>query len=177
MTIFSTIYEAVLNLAEHPHAPIYLSLLSFIEAVFFPIPPDLMLIPMSISRPQFAFRYATLTTLTSVLGGIVGYLLGMYFMHLLEPYLVQFGYQAAYYKVKHWFLFWGFYTLFFTGLTPIPYKVFTLASGAVGMPVLPFIFASLVGRGSRFYLVSALVRVGGEKMRQAIKTYINWMGG
>lgn len=176
MRLFSTLYDQMLKWAAHRHAPIYLGFLSFMEASFFPLPPDLMLAPMSISQPSKAWWYATVTTLCSVLGGILGYFLGMFFISLIEPYLIQLGYQAAYYKVQHWFLSWGFYALFFAGFTPIPYKVFTIASGAVGLPIFPFIAASLVGRASRFYLVSGLMRVGGDKMKDRLRKYIDWFG-
>ncbi len=176
MRLFSALYDRMLQWAQHRHAPLYLVCLSFVEASFFPLPPDLMLAPMSISRPQKAWWYATLTTLSSVLGGIVGYLLGMFFISLIEPYLIQMGYQVAYYKVQHWFLLWGFWALFFAGFTPIPYKVFTIASGAVGMPVVPFVLASLVGRASRFYLVSGLMRAGGTRMNNQLRKYIDWFG-
>jgi membrane protein YqaA with SNARE-associated domain len=176
MRLFSALYDQMLKWAQHRHAPIYLACLSFTEASFFPLPPDLMLAPMAISQPNKAWWYATLATVSSVLGGVFGYLLGMYFISLIEPYLIQIGYQAAYYKVQHWFLIWGFYALFFAGFTPIPYKVFTIASGAVGMPLFPFVGASLIGRASRFYLVSGLMRVGGVKMKDQLRKYIDWLG-
>ncbi|MBA2653844.1 MAG: DedA family protein [Gammaproteobacteria bacterium] len=176
LSIFSSMYDRVLGWSEHPKAPYYLAFLSFSEASFFPIPPDFMLAPMSISKPQRAWWYATVTTLSSVLGGIFGYLLGLFFISLIEPYLVKLGYEVVFHKVQHWFLTWGFWALFFVGFTPIPYKVFTIASGAVGMPMLPFILASMVGRGSRFYLVSALMRMGGKKMKNHLRVYIDWMG-
>lgn len=171
--LFANLYDRILVWAEHPHACLYLACLSFSEASFFPIPPDFMLVPMAISKPKKAWWYATITTLTSVLGGIAGYLLGMFFIHLIEPYLFSLGYEAAYHKVQRWFLAWGFWALLFAGFTPIPYKVFTITSGAVGMPLLPFILASLAGRGSRFYLVSGLMRVGGEKMKNTLRRYID----
>jgi membrane protein YqaA with SNARE-associated domain len=177
MRLFSALYDQILRWAGHRHAPIYLAFLSFIEAACIPMPPpELMLAPMSISQPEKAWWYAALTTISSALGGIVGYLLGMFFIALIEPYLTHLGYQAAYYKVQHWFLTWGFYALFFAGFTPIPYKVFTITSGAVGLPLFPFMVASLVGRGSRFYLVSGLMRVGGPKMKDQLRKYIDWFG-
>lgn len=175
MRLFSALYDRVLRWAEHRYAPYYLAVLSFSEASFFPVPPDFMLAPMTISKPKNAWWYATLTTISSVCGGVFGYLMGLFFISLIDPYLVKFGYETAYLKVQHWFLLWGFWALFFAGFTPIPYKVFTIASGTVGMPILPFIFASLVGRGSRFYLVSALMRVGGDKMKNVLRTYIDWL--
>lgn len=176
MRLFSSLYDRMLIWSQHRHAPVYLACLSFVEASFFPLPPDLMLAPMAISTPKKAWWYATLTTLSSVLGGILGYFLGMFFISLIEPYFVHLGYQVAYHKVQHWFMIWGFWALFFAGFTPIPYKVFTIASGAVGMPFLPFILASLVGRASRFYLVSALLKLGGPKVNDQLRKYIDWLG-
>lgn len=176
ISLFSSLYDRMLAWAEHPHAPVYLACLSFSEASFFPIPPDVMLAPMAISQPKRAWFFAALTTLSSVLGGVFGYLLGHLFIGIIEPYLIKLGYEAAYHKVQHWYLTWGFCALFFAGFMPIPYKVFTIASGAVGMPILPFVFASLIGRGSRFFLVSGLMRLGGEKMRDKLRVYVDRLG-
>lgn len=176
MRLFRSLYDKMLQWAEHRHAPIYLAFLSFIEASFFPLPPDLMLAPMTITQPKRAWRYATLTTISSVLGGIFGYVLGMFFISLIDPVLIDLGYQATFLKVQHWFLLWGFYVLFFCGLTPIPYKVFTVASGAVGLPLLSFVLASVVGRSIRFFLVSGLIRLGGPKMKDYMRNYIDWVG-
>jgi membrane protein YqaA with SNARE-associated domain len=166
-----SLYQKATVWAEHPHALYYLAFLSFSEASFFPIPPDFMLAPMTLSQPKNAWRYATVTTLSSVLGGLLGYFLGMFFFDLLHPYIVLLGYEAAFDKVKHWFLTWGVWALFFAGFSPIPYKVFTLSCGAAGMPLVPFILASCVGRGSRFYLVSGLIWLGGERMKDKLKLY------
>jgi membrane protein YqaA with SNARE-associated domain len=174
--LFAFLYDRILNLAKHRHAPIYLACLSFSEASFFPLPPDFMLAPMAISRPKNAWWYATLTTLCSVLGGVFGYFLGMFFITLLQPYLIQMGYEPAFHQVQQWFLKWGYWALFLAGFTPIPYKIFTLSSGAVGMPLIPFILISFLGRGSRFYLVSGLIWAGGEKMKNSLRTYIDWVG-
>lgn len=176
MRLFSAFYDKILGWAQHRHAPIYLACLSFTEASFFPIPPDLMLAPMAIAQPKQAWWFATLTTLSSVLGGIFGYIIGMFFIVLIEPWIIRVGYLETYTHVQHWFDIWGFWALLLAGFTPIPYKLFTIAGGAVGMPILPFIMASLIGRGSRFYLVSGLVILCGEKVRTSIRYYIDWIG-
>jgi membrane protein YqaA with SNARE-associated domain len=176
MRLFSALYDRVFKWSAHRHAPWYLAGLSFVEASVFPIPPDVILAPMTISKPKFAWRYAALTTSCSVLGGAIGYALGSFFMGLIEPTMFKLGYAVAYHKVQHWFLTWGVLTLLFAGFTPIPYKIFTLASGAVGLPFLPFMLASVVGRGSRFFLVATLMRLGGEKMFNHLRVYIDWLG-
>jgi membrane protein YqaA with SNARE-associated domain len=176
MRIFSAIYDKVLSWAEHPHAPYYLVGLSFTEASFFPIPPDLMLAPMALSQPKRAWWYATLTTIFSVLGGLFGYLLGMFFITLIEPAIIYFGYLDTYHTAQSWFQTWGFWALLCAGFTPIPYKLFTIAGGALGMSIFPFIAASIIGRGGRFFLVSALILMGGEKMKNALRRYIDWLG-
>lgn len=176
MRIFSALYDRILAWAAHRYAVYYLAGLSFIEAFFFPIPPDFMLAPMSISRPKKAFWYATLTTVSSVCGGILGYCLGMFFIKLIEPYLIQFGYEQIYHQVQHWFLTWGIWVLLFAGITPIPFKIYTITSGAVGLPFIPFIFACTVGRGIRFYFISTLMWWGGEEMKTKLRRYIDWVG-
>lgn len=176
MRFFSPIYDKVLHWSQHRHAPIYLACLSFIEAAFFPIPPDVMLAPMSLAKPQKAWWFATVTTLFSVLGGLFGYLLGMFFISLVEPTIIKFGYLDTYHQVQLWFQHWGFFALFCSGMTPIPYKLFTIASGAVAMPLIPFVFGSLIGRGLRFFLVSGLMLWGGDKMKNTLRNCIDWFG-
>jgi len=176
MKIFSHLYEMVLRWARHPCATWYLAALSFAESSFFPIPPDVMLAPMSLAQPQRAWRYAALTTITSVLGGIFGYLIGMFAFELVEPWLHQFGYWDSYQTAVKWFGEWGFWVVILAGFSPIPYKVFTIAAGTVGMLFLPFILASIIGRGGRFFLVAGLIRWGGERMDRLLRSYINHLG-
>jgi len=174
--LFSRLFERAMGWARHRHAPAYLAGLSFAESSFFPIPPDVMLAPMALANPQRAWRFAAITTLFSLLGGVAGYLLGMLAFDLIEPYLHQFGYWERYQLARGWFDEWGIWVIFIAGFSPIPYKVFTLTSGVVGMAFLPFVLASLVGRGARFYLVAGLMRLGGEKMEARLKQYMDWLG-
>lgn len=166
----------MLRCSRHKHAPYYLGSMSFMEASFFPIPPDVMLAPMSLANPQRAFSYATLTTITSTLGAIFGYVLGMFFLQLISPLIVEFGYQAHYEQVKTWFDTWGIWVVFIAGFSPIPFKLFTIAAGALSMPLLPFIVVAFIGRGARFYLVSGLMKWGGAPMEQFLRKIVEWVG-
>lgn len=176
MRIFSALYARAMIWANHRHAPWYLGGLSFAESSFFPIPPDVMLAPMSLARTDRAWWYATLTTVTSVLGGLFGYLIGVLAIDAVLPLLVEAGYGARYEQVIDWFATWGVWVVFIAGFSPIPYKLFTIAAGASAMPLLPFALASLVGRGARFFLVAGLMRWGGAPMERALRTYIDRLG-
>ncbi len=161
---------------QHRHAPWYLGMLSFAESSFFPIPPDVMLAPMSLAKPDRAWRLALLTTVTSVLGGLLGYLLGLLVFDLIEPLLHRSGYWDHYQQAQAWFDAWGFWAIFLAGFSPIPYKVFTITAGAIAMPLAPFIVASAIGRGARFFLVAALMRWGGARMESVIRANIDRLG-
>ncbi len=176
MKLFTTLYDKVMRWARHPHAGWYLAGLSFAESSFFPVPPDVMLAPMSMARPQRAWRLALLTTLASVAGGMLGYLIGWLAFDLVEPLLREWGYQAAYEQARAWFGEWGFWAIFIAGFSPIPYKVFTITAGVVAMPFLPFLVASFVGRGARFFLVALLMAWGGEAMEQRLRRWVDWIG-
>ena len=166
MKIFSTLYAKAMNWARHPKAPWFLGGLSFAESSFFPVPPDVMLAPMSLAKPNKAWYYASLTTITSVLGGILGYFIGLFAFDMIEPILHNYGYYDRYELAKSWFESWGFWAIFLAGFSPIPYKVFTIASGVVGMAFLPFVIASFVGRGLRFFIVAGLMAWGVEPMEK-----------
>jgi membrane protein YqaA with SNARE-associated domain len=176
MALFEPIYRRTLALSEHRHAPGYLAAVSASESIIFPVPPDVMLIPMSLAQPRKAFGFAALCTVASVLGGLVGYLLGMFAFELVEPWLHRLGYWDAFVQVQALFAIYGFWIVLAAGFTPIPYKVFTIASGVVGMPFLPFVLGSLVGRGGRFFLVAGLIRIGGERMEAQIRRHVEWLG-
>jgi membrane protein YqaA with SNARE-associated domain len=176
MKIFSPLYERAMRWARHPKAPWYLGGLSFAESSFFPIPPDVMLAPMSLAQPKRALYFATLTTLASVLGGMLGYLIGMFAFDMVEPALRGSSYFAKYLEVRHWFEQWGVLAIFVAGFSPVPYKVFTITAGVMSMSFLPFVLASFVGRGARFYLVSLLMSWGGEKMEAKLKQWVDWLG-
>ncbi len=176
MRIFSALYDKAMVWANHRHAPWYLGGLSFAESSFFPIPPDVMLAPMSLARTDRAWWYAGLTTVTSVLGGLFGYLIGVLAIDAVLPLIVEAGYEPRYVQAIDWFAEWGVWAVFVAGFSPIPYKLFTIAAGASAMPLLPFAIASLVGRGARFFLVAGLMRWGGAPMEKALRTYIDRLG-
>ena len=175
--MFRYLYEKVLNWSHHRHAPYYLAGVSFAESSFFPIPPDVMLIPMVMSKPERAWDFAAITTISSILGGILGYLIGYFaFEWLGQPLIEAFGYEEQYHSLVSWFSKYGFIAVVLAGFTPIPYKLFTLAAGATQMALLPFIVGSIVGRGLRFYLVAALIRYLGKRLEPVIVKYIDAVG-
>ncbi|MGF1547231.1 MAG: YqaA family protein [Thiotrichales bacterium] len=176
MKIFSPLYQRAMIWSRHPRAPWYLGGLSFAESSFFPIPPDVMLAPMSLANPRRAMWFALLTTIASVLGGILGYLIGYFAFDAIAPWLEQTRYWAGYQKAVAWFGEWGFWAVFVAGFSPIPYKVFTIAAGALSMALLPFVLASLIGRGLRFFIVAGLMALGGERMERTLHRYVDWLG-
>lgn len=150
--------------------------MSFAESSFFPIPPDVMLAPMSLANPRQAWRLALLTTLTSVAGGIFGYAIGYFAIDAVLPWLQESPYWPAYQTAVEWFGRWGFWAVFVAGFSPIPYKMFTIAAGALAMALLPFTLASIVGRGMRFFLVAALMAWGGARMEEKLHRYVDRLG-
>lgn len=176
MKIFLPLYERTMKWARHRHAPWYLGGLSFAESSFFPIPPDVMLAPMSLAQPKRAFWFATLTTVTSVLGGIFGYVIGVFSFELVAPLLEGGRYTDAFELAKQWFDQWGFFAVLAAGFSPVPYKVFTITAGVLSMAFLPFVLASFIGRGMRFYLVSMLMAWGGAAMEERLKSWVDWLG-
>lgn len=177
MKIFSRLYEWTLNWAKHRFAPHMLALLTFAESVFFPIPPDVMLAPMVLAERRKAWFYATLTTCASVIGGVAGYALGYtMFEPWIQPLITEYGYQQRFDNAVSWFNDWGVWVVFLAGFSPIPYKVFTLSAGFLQMAFLPFLIASAIGRGLRFYLVAGIIYAGGEKMEQKLRKWVDGLG-
>ncbi|MEO1888406.1 MAG: YqaA family protein [Cycloclasticus sp.] len=174
--MFKNLYNKVLLWAEHPKANKFLLILSFAESSFFPIPPDVMLAPMCLAKPSKSFYFALLTTIGSVAGGIFGYLIGMYSFELVEPLIAVMKYEEKFELVKRWFDEWGFWAIFIAGFSPIPYKLFTITAGILSMMFLPFVIASLIGRGARFFLVAFLVSLGGDRLRDKLNDYIERIG-
>jgi membrane protein YqaA with SNARE-associated domain len=177
MKLFSKLYDKVMSWSKHPHAERYLAGLSFAESSFFPIPPDVMLMPMSLAKTDKAFRFAFITTLASVIGGLFGYALGYWFIDMIQPLISNGGHwEQAYLSTQKWFSEWGFWAIFIAGFSPVPYKVFTISAGAMGMMLIPFIIASAIGRGARFFLVASLMSWGGKEMELKLKQYIDFLG-
>jgi len=173
---FSRLLELVLGWSRHPHAPWYLGGLSFAESSFFPIPPDVMLAPMVLARRDRAWHYALLTTVMSVIGGLAGFLIGALAIDWIMPWLGKFGYAATFERAQGWFIAWGFWAILAAGFSPIPYKIFTIAAGAMSMLLVPFMLASLAGRGARFFLVAALIYWGGEPFERNLRRYVDVLG-
>lgn len=176
MRIFSALYDRALLWSRHRHAERYLAAASFAESSFFPIPPDVLLAPMTLAQPPRWFRLACVTTVASVLGGLLGYLIGYLAIEAVTPLLQRIGYWGYFETAQDWFARYGFWAIFTAGFTPIPYKVFTIAAGAAHMALLPFVAGSLIGRGARFVLVAALVRFGGAPIEQQIRRYVDAIG-
>ncbi len=176
MNIFTKLYDMALRWAAHRHASYYLGGLSFAESSFFPIPPDVMLAPMTLAKPDKWFHYALLTTVTSVLGGVMGYLIGYFAFELVQPWIQEFGYQARFEKAQVWFEEWGFWVVLIAGFSPIPYKVFTIAAGTLSLFLPTFIIASIIGRGARFFMVAGLINWGGEAFEKKLREYVEILG-
>ena len=177
MKLFEPMYDMALRWARHRHAVKYLGGLSFAESVFFPIPPDVMLAPMSLSQPNKAWRFALITTLASILGGIAGYWLGYFaFDAWLSPIIESWGYTHKIETATQWFADYGVWVVFVAGFSPIPYKVFTTSAGFLQMAFFPFLIASVVGRGARFFLVAGLMRWGGAPMEAKLRQYVEVLG-
>ena len=177
MKIFEKCYDLCLQWAKHRHAEKYLAGLSCSESMFFPIPPDVMLAPMALSQPNKAWRFAAVTTIASVIGGILGYLLGYFaFESFIQPLIMEMGYEDKLAHATRWFEEYGVWIVFLAGFSPIPYKVFTITAGFLHMALIPFIIASTIGRGLRFFLVAALMKYGGPMMEAKLKKYIEIIG-
>ena len=143
-------------------------LVSFIEAIFFPIPPDVMLIPMSMSKPKSAFRFALYTAVASVVGGMIGYAIGYYAFDWVQGYIQQWGYQAAWEQAMAWFKEWGVLVVFVAGFSPIPYKVFTICAGVMQMAFIPLCDYRVCVAFCSFYFSGKTRRMGRRKIRREI---------
>ena len=169
-------YNWVISWSEKKQAERALAALSFAESSFFPIPPDPLLIAMVIAKPKRWRRLATITTVSSVIGGMLGYLIGVLAIGAVMPIIVNGGYESAYHTATWWFSQWGVVAVLIAGFTPVPYKIFTIAGGAMGMSLPLFIIGSIVGRGGRFYLVAALMHFFGARYKDKIEKYIDVLG-
>jgi len=174
------LYDWVLHWSGHRHAQTALFGLSFAEASFFPIPPDVLLMSMGLARPDRVLRYALIATMGSVSGGLAGYGIGYGFWQLLEPYAYRYlGFMKftpeVFAAVQHKYQANAFLALFTAGFTPIPYKIFTIAAGVfeIGIPV--FILASVLGRAGRFLLVATALRFLGPTIKPLLERYLGWL--
>ena len=170
------IYDWTLSLAERKTSSWWLGLISFSEASFFPIPPDVLLIPLCLGAIRKALKFALICSIASVLGGLAGYAIGFYGWETLEGFFYDFvpGFTPEKFeKISGWYEEWGWYIVFLAGFTPIPYKVFTVASGVMDMALIPFLLASAVSRSARFFLVAILISKFGEPMKERIDRHFN----
>ncbi len=170
------LYNWVLHWAETPHGAVALFLLAFAESSFFPIPPDVLLIALVLGARRRSWWFATLCTIGSVLGGIAGYGIGLGLMDALGWPIIRFYHAENYWaRVNELYVKYDYWIVFMAAFTPIPYKVFTIASGAFHMNVLGFAVVSLVGRGARFFLVALLLYYFGPPMRRIIEKHFDWL--
>lgn len=164
------VYDWTMSLASTPHALWALAVISFVESSFFPIPPDVLLIPLVLARPERAWFIAGVCTLASVLGGAFGYLIGWgLFEHVGQPLLAFYGMQDRFAEFAQTYNDWGAMAVLVAGVTPFPFKVITILSGTTGLNFLVFILASIVARGLRFYLIAALLHWFGPPIRDFIE--------
>jgi len=164
------LYDRVIALAASEHAVWWLAVIAFAESSFFPIPPDALLIPMALAKPRSALRYAAVCTAASVLGGMLGYLIGYaLFDFVAQPILQFYHYQDSFEAFRVRFAENGVYLILLKGLLPIPFKIVTIASGVSSVNFLAFVAACIVTRGARFFLVAALIRRFGDPVRDFIE--------
>lgn len=168
------IYDTTLDLAARKNAIWWLFAISFIESSFFPIPPDIMIIPMVLAMPKNAYRIAGVATLASVLGGYLGYSIGIFGYEVIaKPLLEFYGYMAQFEKFENYYQEYGAWIVFGAGITPFPYKIITIASGVVHLNLAVFTVASILARGFRFYIIAVLLKHFGEPMKVFIEKNLN----
>ena len=174
MKIIKKMYDWVLHWAKTPYAIPALFLLSFAESSFFPVPPDVLLIALAISLPKKSFKYATICMVGSVIGGVVGYGIGLYGDEMNGMPIVEFYHgQDKMDMIKTLYSQYGFWGILFAAITPIPYKVFTIASGVFEFDFWSFFVASVIGRSTRFFIVAGLIWKFGAPIRDFIDKYFN----
>ncbi len=175
MNLLRKLYDWTLEKSKDPKAPWFLAIISFSESSFFPIPPDIILIPMIIAKRAKAWFFAFICTISSVFGGVAGYLIGYFFYLTIGEFIIEFySYQSEYsdFQTKYEGEIWLWF-VFFAGLTPFPFKIITIASGALKINMISFITIALVSRGLRFYLVATLLKFFGNYIKDYIDKYFN----
>jgi membrane protein YqaA with SNARE-associated domain len=164
--MFQRLYQWTLSLAESPRAPWALAAVSFAESSFFPIPPDTLLVPMSLARPASAWRYAAICTIASVLGGILGYAIGYLLFETVGQWLIHlYGYADKMEQVRESYAKWGALLILVKGVTPIPFKLVTIVSGLLGYNFPLFLLLSAITRGARFFLLAGALTLFGDRIR------------
>ena len=174
--MFAPLYDRVLEWSRHRYAERYLGVLSLAESSFFPVPVDVMLAPMCLADRKKAWRFASIATVFSVIGGVAGYAIGVVGFEMLEPWLAESHYWAAYETSREWFDRYGVWVIFVAGFSPIPYKVFTIAAGVAAINLPLFVVASVIGRGARFFLVAGLIVWGGDRLETTLQKHVERIG-
>ena len=171
--MFRKLYEWVLRLAGARHAPIALAAISFAESSFFPIPPDVMLAPMVLAKPNRAFLYAGICTAASVLGGLLGYWIGVHLEPVGHAILRIFGHPDGQAEFQHWFDKYGLWVILVKGATPIPYKLVTITAGFARFDLFTFVWASILTRGVRFFMVATILKFFGPALLKEFEKRLN----
>ena len=168
------LYDWTMGLAAHRHATVWLAVIAFLESSVFPIPPDILLIPMVLAAPTRAWRIVAIVTTASVLGGLAGYAIGYFLFETIGSSIIEFyGYLEKFERFQDWYREWGGWIVFAGGFSPIPYKVITIASGSVQLDIWTFTIVSIISRGGRFILVAFLLWKFGAPIRAFIE---RWLG-
>ncbi len=177
MRPFHSIYNKILDYSSSRFAILWLSAISFLESIILPVPlQDLLLASMSLRNRSKAFYFATICTIASVLGAVLGYYIGVQAENHILPILINLDYESKFETAQMYFQTYGIYIILIAGFTPIPYKVFTIAAGMMSMSLLPFVVFSLIARGARYFLISFLVRKFGKMADAWLNKYIDWLG-
>jgi membrane protein YqaA with SNARE-associated domain len=170
--MFKRLYHWTLSLAESPRATWALAVIAFAESSFFPIPPDVILVPMALAKPRRALFYATICTIASVIGGMVGYAIGALLFDTVGKWLIAlYGYGERVDALRIFYDQWGWLFILVKGLTPIPYKLVTIVSGLLGYNFLLFVVLSAITRGARFFLLAGLLTMFGEPIKRALERH------
>jgi membrane protein YqaA with SNARE-associated domain len=173
--MFNKLYQWTLSLAESPHAPWALGIIAFAESSFFPIPPDTILVPMALARPQRAFFYALICTLASVAGALLGYAIGALLYATVGKWLIHlYGYGARVNDVRTLYAHWGWAFILIKGLTPIPFKIVTITSGLLAYSLPLFVLLCFITRGARFFLLAAVLNRYGAPINGLLEKYFGY---
>jgi membrane protein YqaA with SNARE-associated domain len=176
MNIIKELYDWTLNRSRHPKAKWFLAIISFTESSFFPIPPDILLIPMIIAKKTNAFLYAFICTISSVVGGIFGYCIGLFFFNSLGLLILNYyGLTDQFLNFENYYSKYGVWIILGAGFTPFPFKFITIASGFFNFNIIFFIGISLIARGLRFYILAFLLNIFGESIDKLINKYFNFL--
>lgn len=176
--MFQKLYRWTLSLAKSQHAPWALGAIAFAESSFFPVPPDTILVPMSLAKPKSAWTYALICTIGSVLGGLLGYAIGAFLYETIGKWLIQiYGYGNRVDELRTLYAHWGWAVILLKGFTPVPYKVVTITSGLLAYSLPLFIFLSVVTRGARFFVIAVLLMRYGESVHALLDKYFGWFLG